>query len=65
MDEVKSLETFARIIYIVVIRGVFLEYYNWIKWFHLASLISWFAVLFYMPRLFVYHAENIDNIDFI
>jgi putative membrane protein len=65
MDVVQSLETFSRIIYIVVIRGVFLEYYNWIKWFHLASLISWFAVLFYMPRLFVYHAENIDNTDFI
>ena len=42
-----------------------MEYYVWIKWFHLASLISWFAVLFYMPRLFVNHAENRDNKDFI
>ncbi|PHR55338.1 MAG: TIGR00701 family protein [Arcobacter sp.] len=65
MEVVQSLETFALIIYIVIIRGVFLEYYDWIKWFHVASLISWFAVLFYMPRLFVYHVENIDNKDFI
>jgi len=39
--------------------------YNWILWFHILSLISWFAVLFYLPRLFVYHAENIDNEGFI
>jgi len=41
------------------------EYYNWIMWFHIASLISWFAVLFYMPRLFVYHAENAQNKGFV
>ncbi|MCW8837083.1 MAG: protoporphyrinogen oxidase HemJ [Thiovulaceae bacterium] len=35
--------------------------YSWVLWFHILSLISWFAVLFYMPRLFVYHAENIEN----
>lgn len=39
--------------------------YNWIVWFHLISLISWFAALFYMPRLFVYHAENIENTRFV
>lgn len=39
--------------------------YNWILWFHVLSFISWFAVLFYMPRLFVYHAENIDNSGFV
>ena len=39
--------------------------YNWIVWFHLLSLISWFAVLFYLPRLFVYHAENSDNAGFV
>ena len=39
--------------------------YNWILWFHLLSLISWFAALFYMPRLFVYHAENIENTRFV
>jgi putative membrane protein len=39
--------------------------YNWILWFHIISLVSWFAALFYMPRLFVYHAENIDNEGFV
>ena len=39
--------------------------YNWILWFHIASFISWFSVLFYLPRLFVYHAENIENEGFV
>ncbi|QOY51646.1 CopD family protein [Candidatus Sulfurimonas baltica] len=39
--------------------------YSWIIWFHILSFTSWFAVLFYMPRLFVYHAENIDNKGFV
>ncbi len=28
----------------------------WIKAFHIISVICWFAGLFYLPRLFVYHA---------
>lgn len=39
--------------------------YAWVLWFHVISFISWFAVLFYLPRLFVYHAENIDNKGFV
>lgn len=39
--------------------------YNWMIWFHIISMVSWFAVLFYMPRLFVYHAENSENSGFI
>ena len=39
--------------------------YEWVLWFHVISFISWFAVLFYLPRLFVYHAENIDNKGFV
>ena len=39
--------------------------YSWMLWFHILSLISWFAVLFYLPRLFVYHAENADNAGFV
>ncbi|MFA7610594.1 MAG: protoporphyrinogen oxidase HemJ [Sulfurimonas sp.] len=39
--------------------------YSWIVWFHILSFISWYAVLFYLPRLFVYHAENIDNEGFV
>lgn len=29
----------------------------WLKSFHIIALIAWFAGLFYLPRLFVYHAE--------
>jgi len=39
--------------------------YNWIIWFHIISFVSWFAVLFYLPRLFVYHMENMDNEGFV
>lgn len=39
--------------------------YNWMLWFHIISLISWFAALFYMPRLFVYHKEHEKNEGFV
>jgi putative membrane protein len=29
----------------------------WLKAFHIIFVITWFAGLFYLPRLFVYHAE--------
>lgn len=32
--------------------------YPWIKAFHIVSVISWMAGLFYLPRLFVHHAER-------
>ena len=35
----------------------------WIKVIHIVSVISWMAGLLYLPRLFVYHSENINNID--
>jgi putative membrane protein len=28
----------------------------WIKAFHLIFMVTWFAGMFYLPRLFVYHA---------
>lgn len=34
-----------------------MEYYNYIKSLHLIFVITWFAGLFYIPRLFVYHIE--------
>lgn len=37
------------------------ETYLWIKWLHYAAFISWMAMLFYQPRLFVYNAEHIQN----
>ncbi|MBA2648472.1 MAG: protoporphyrinogen oxidase HemJ [Legionella sp.] len=33
-----------------------------IKAFHLIALVAWFAGLFYLPRLFVYHAQTEDKI---
>ena len=32
------------------------------KTIHIISVITWFAGLFYLPRLFVYHAMSNDNI---
>ena len=32
----------------------------WLKAFHIIGVVTWFAGLFYLPRLFVYHAEAID-----
>jgi putative membrane protein len=34
----------------------------WIKSLHLIFVVSWFAGLFYLPRLFVYHAVATDAI---
>ncbi|NEQ28150.1 MAG: protoporphyrinogen oxidase HemJ [Microcoleus sp. SIO2G3] len=31
--------------------------YLWFKAFHIVGIVAWFAGLFYLPRLFVYHAE--------
>lgn len=32
--------------------------YEWLKVVHLLAVISWMAGLFYLPRLFVYHADK-------
>ncbi|MGC1505487.1 MAG: CopD family protein [Sulfitobacter sp.] len=32
--------------------------YPWVKAFHIISVISWMAALFYLPRLFVHHTEQ-------
>ena len=32
--------------------------YPWIKALHVVAIVSWMAGLFYLPRLFVYHAER-------
>lgn len=34
----------------------------WVKAFHIIFMVTWFAALFYLPRLFVYHAEANDKI---
>lgn len=37
--------------------------YLWIKALHLVFVVTWFAALFYLPRLFVYHAMARDKDD--
>ena len=34
----------------------------WLKAFHVIAMVTWFAGLFYLPRLFVYHADAQDSI---
>lgn len=35
--------------------------YPWTKSLHVISVIAWMAGLFYLPRLFVYHAEQVKT----
>ena len=37
------------------------DYYPWMKALHVAFMVTWFAGLFYLPRLFIYHAEAADE----
>jgi putative membrane protein len=34
----------------------------WLKAFHIVAVVTWFAGLFYLPRLYVYHADAKDSI---
>ena len=34
----------------------------WILAFHLIAMVAWFAGLFYLPRLFVYHTQCADDL---
>ncbi|MDK2779678.1 MAG: protoporphyrinogen oxidase HemJ [Pseudomonadota bacterium] len=34
----------------------------WVKAFHIIAVITWFAAIFYLPRLFVYHAAAEDDV---
>lgn len=36
--------------------------YLWIKTFHIVFVVSWYAGLFYLPRLFVYHSLASDPV---
>jgi len=33
---------------------------HWLKAFHVIAMVAWFAGLFYLPRLFVYHSTTTD-----
>ena len=39
-----------------------MNYYFLFKSLHLISVISWMAGLLYLPRIFVYHSQNINEI---
>ncbi len=34
----------------------------WVKALHVVFMVTWFAGLFYLPRLFVYHAQSADSV---
>lgn len=36
------------------------EAYPWTKALHIVSVIAWMAGLFYLPRLYVYHVEQVE-----
>ncbi len=38
----------------------FLAAYPWTKSLHVISVIAWMAGLFYLPRLYVYHVEQVE-----
>lgn len=42
-----------------IIEGSFML---WVKALHVVAMVTWFAGLFYLPRLFVYHADASDEI---
>jgi protoporphyrinogen IX oxidase len=34
----------------------------WLKAFHIVFVVTWFAGIFYLPRLFLYHAAATDTV---
>ena len=36
-------------------------YYLWLKGLHVVFMVTWFAGLFYLPRLFIYHTLASDS----
>jgi putative membrane protein len=41
--------------------GFLIDVYPWTKSLHVISVIAWMAGLFYLPRLFVYHVEQVGS----
>lgn len=39
--------------------------YLYLQAFHIIAVVTWFAMLFYLPRLYVYHAENYEKREFV
>jgi putative membrane protein len=40
--------------------SILADIYLWVKALHVMAVITWMAGLFYLPRLFVYHAEKVQ-----
>ena len=40
----------------------FYSTYHWVKILHISFMVAWMAGLLYLPRLFVYHKENSDEV---
>ena len=45
-----------------VIKELLISGQSWITAFHIIAVVCWFAALFYLPRLFVYHAMSEDKV---
>ncbi|WP_323005376.1 protoporphyrinogen oxidase HemJ [Pseudorhodobacter sp.] len=41
--------------------SILADMYFWVKALHVMAVITWMAGLFYLPRLFVYHAEQVQT----
>lgn len=56
----KAFASIAAVVAIAVAAIVFNPpwLYDWIKVLHVVAVISWMVGLFYLPRLFVYHADH-------
>ena len=39
------------------------NWYLWLKAMHIAFMVTWFAGLFYLPRLFIYHSDAAKEAD--
>ena len=39
----------------------FISLYSWYLVGHIISVIAWMAGIFYLPRLFVYHSEEVNK----
>lgn len=52
---------FALVFFVLLTAGYFIwrptNLYLWIKALHIIAVISWMAGIFYLPRLFIYHAD--------
>ncbi len=41
------------------------ELMAWVRAFHIISMVAWFAGLFYLPRLYVYHSTTTDEVSLV